>query len=242
MGGKHHPYPWSPGWWRLDLWGSPTARVWKKPFDSTTTKVWRSCALRGCLCRNLMKLVKIHLKRVKSWHWSMPNFSGWCSKVSEVYQNCQIPGGYQHIWNPFPQAVRNGSTTGLPSWCQNTAGIFLAFWSNSCGWFGHLCSEIHLCLDWLAHMCVCRISMFLWLISCKTWSVSKHALLVDIKNLFGNLQIIQCRAFWGSEWLGFNQAARLVDDWGQDVFLLAGGCCQTVWGFPFVMQIEARNA
>lgn len=29
-------------------------------------------------------------------------------------------------------------------------------------------------IGWRTCVCVCRISMFLWLISCNTWSVSKH--------------------------------------------------------------------
>ena len=92
--------------WRLDWWGSPTARVWKNPFDSTTTKAEEFGAFRGCLCRNLMNLGKIHLKRVKSWDWSMPNFSGGCSKVSEVYQKLPNSGRISAYLKSLPTSSK----------------------------------------------------------------------------------------------------------------------------------------
>lgn len=112
MGGKQAPVtPAAQGVlkgnrWRLDWWGSPTARVWKNPFDSTTTKAEEFGAFRGCLCRNLMNLGKIHLKRVKSWDWSMPNFSGWCSKVSEVYQKLPNSGRISAYLKSLPTSSK----------------------------------------------------------------------------------------------------------------------------------------
>ncbi len=66
--------------------------------------------------------------------------------------------------------------------------------------------------------------------------------LVDIKNQFGDLQIILCLTFWGSEWLGFNQAARLVDDWGQGFLFRLVAAAKLFWDFRVWCKIEARNA
>lgn len=134
---------------RLDLWGSPTARVWKKPFDSTTTKVWRSCA-------NLMKLGKIHLKRVKSWHWSMPNFSGWCSKVNEVYQKLPNSGGMSAYLKSLPTSSKKWIYHRAPKLMPKHSRYFPGFLKQFLRliWTSSFRNTPMLCLDWLAHMCV----------------------------------------------------------------------------------------